>query len=214
MLLGFITNFTILNIYKLKKMFTGIIETLAVISKLEKDKGNLTITLKTKLASEFKIDQSVSHNGICLTVVHVLRDQYTVTAIEETIEKSTIGSWRVGDIINLERAMKIGDRLDGHMIQGHVDQVGECSQVLEKNGSWMFTIQYAKSNNVTVEKGSIAINGISLTVVNSNENSFSVAIIPYTYEHTNFRNLKIGDCVNLEFDILGKYLAKMLSKSL
>ena len=132
MLLGFITNFTILNIYKLKKMFTGIIETLAVISKLEKDKGNLTITLKTKLASEFKIDQSVSHNGICLTVVHVLEDQYTVTAIEETIEKSSIGSWRVGDIINLERAMKIGDRLDGHMIQGHVDQVGECSQVLEK----------------------------------------------------------------------------------
>lgn len=195
-------------------MFTGIIETLAVISKLEKDKGNLTITLKTKLASEFKIDQSVSHNGICLTVVHILGDQYTVTAIEETIEKSTIGSWRVGDIINLERAMKIGDRLDGHMIQGHVDQVGECSQVLEKNGSWMFTIQYAKSNNVTVEKGSIAINGISLTVVNSNENSFSVAIIPYTYEHTNFKNLKIGDCVNLEFDILGKYLAKMLSKSL
>ena len=195
-------------------MFTGIIETLAVISKLEKDKGNLTITLKTKLASEFKIDQSVSHNGICLTVVHVLRDQYTVTAIEETIEKSTIGSWRVGDIINLERAMKIGDRLDGHMIQGHVDQVGECSQVLEKNGSWMFTVQYAKSNNVTVEKGSIAINGISLTVVNSNENSFSVAIIPYTYEYTNFKNLKIGDCVNLEFDILGKYLAKMLSKSL
>ena len=214
MLLGFITNFTILNIYKLKKMFTGIIETLAVISKLEKDKGNLTITLKTKLASEFKIDQSVSHNGICLTVVHVLRNIYTVTAIEETIEKSTIGSWRVGDIINLERAMKIGDRLDGHMIQGHVDQVGECSQVLEKNGSWMFTIKYAKSNNVTVEKGSIAINGISLTVVNSNENSFSVAIIPYTYEHTNFKNLKIGDCVNLEFDILGKYLAKMLSKSL
>mgnify|MGYP001193318861 FL=1 len=214
MLLGFITNFTILNIYKLKKMFTGIIETLAVISKLEKDKGNLTITLKTKLASEFKIDQSVSHNGICLTVVHVLEDQYTVTAIEETIEKSSIGSWRVGDIINLERAMKIGDRLDGHMIQGHVDQVGECSQVLEKNGSWMFTVQYAKSNNVTVEKGSIAINGISLTVVNSNENSFSVAIIPYTYEHTNFKNLKIGDCVNLEFDILGKYLAKMLSKSL
>ena len=195
-------------------MFTGIIETLAVISKLEKDKGNLTITLKTKLALEFKIDQSVSHNGICLTVVHVLEDQYTVTAIEETIEKSSIGSWRVGDIINLERAMKIGDRLDGHMIQGHVDQVGECSQVLEKNGSWMFTVQYAKSNNVTVEKGSIAINGISLTVVNSNENSFSVAIIPYTYEHTNFKNLKIGDCVNLEFDILGKYLAKMLSKSL
>jgi riboflavin synthase len=214
MLLGFITNFTILNIYKLKKMFTGIIETLAVISKLEKDKGNLTITLKTKLASEFKIDQSVSHNGICLTVVHVLEDQYTVTAIEETIEKSSIGSWRVGDIINLERAMKIGDRLDGHMIQGHVDQVGECSQVLEKNGSWMFTVQYAKSNNVTVEKGSIAINGISLTVVNSNVNSFSVAIIPYTYEYTNFKNLKIGDCVNLEFDILGKYLAKMLSKSL
>jgi len=194
-------------------MFTGIIETLATISKLEKNQGNLTITLNSKLATELKVDQSVSHNGICLTVVGISEEEYIVTAIEETIKKSSIGLWKIGDFINLERAMKIGDRLDGHMIQGHVDQIGKCTEALEKNGSWLFTIQYEKSNNVTVEKGSIAINGISLTVVNSNENSFSVAIIPYTYDHTNFNNLKVGDQVNLEFDILGKYLAKMLSKA-
>ena len=139
-------------------------------------------------------------------------NEYVVTAIEETISKSSIGSWKVGDEINLERAMKIGDRLDGHMIQGHVDQVGECIGVVEKDGSWFYTIKYCKSNNITVEKGSIAINGISLTVVGSNKNSFSVAVIPYTYKNTNFNVLKIGDIVNLEFDILGKYLEKMLSK--
>ena len=194
-------------------MFTGIVETVAQISKLEKTQGNLNITLKSKLAREFKVDQSVSHNGICLTVVDVLEQQYVVTAIQETIEKSSIGSWKTGDSINLERAMKIGDRLDGHMIQGHVDQIGQCTEILEKNGSWMFTIEHESSGHVTVEKGSIAVNGISLTVVNSNENNFSVAIIPYTYNHTNFNNLSVGDNVNLEFDILGKYIAKMLSKS-
>ena len=180
---------------------------------MKKKKGNLNITLKSSLTATFKIDQSISHNGICLTVVFIKNNEYVVTAIDETIQKSSIGSWRAGDLINLERAMKIGDRLDGHMIQGHVDQIGKCSKIIQKNGSWIFTIQYAKSNNVTVEKGSIAINGISLTVVNSNENDFSVAIIPYTYEHTNFKNLNTGDSVNLEFDILGKYIAKMLSKS-
>ena len=213
MLTVFITNFTILNIYKLTKMFTGIVETVALISKLEKKQGNLNITLKSKLSKEFKIDQSVSHNGICLTVVDVSEQEHVVTAIQETIEKSSVGSWKIGDSINLERAMKIGDRLDGHMIQGHVDQIGQCMKILEKNGSWMFTIKHESSNNITVEKGSIALNGISLTVVNSNENNFSVAIIPYTYNHTNFNNLKVGDNVNLEFDILGKYIAKMLSKS-
>ncbi len=193
-------------------MFTGIIETIAVISNLEKEKSNLNITLKSDLTNEFKIDQSISHNGICLTVVDINNNEYVVTAIEETISKSSIGSWKVGDEINLERAMKIGDRLDGHMIQGHVDQVGECIGVVEKEGSWFYTIKYCKSNNITVEKGSIAINGISLTVVGSNKNSFSVAVIPYTYKNTNFNVLKIGDIVNLEFDILGKYLEKMLSK--
>ena len=160
------------------------------------------------------MDQSVSHNGICLTVVDVSKEKYVVTAIEETIEKSSIGFWEVGDFINIERAMKIGARLDGHMIQGHVDQIGQCTELIEKNGSWMFTFKYTSSNNVTVEKGSIAVNGISLTVVNSKENSFSVAIIPYTYDHTNFNRLKVGDNVNLEFDILGKYIAKMLAKAL
>jgi len=193
-------------------MFTGIIETIAVISNLEKEKSNLNITLKSDLTNEFKIDQSISHNGICLTVVDINNNEYVVTAIEESISKSSIGSWKVGDEINLERAMKIGDRLDGHMIQGHVDQVGECIDVVEKDGSWFYTIKYCKSNNITVEKGSIAINGISLTVVGSNKNSFSVAVIPYTYKNTNFNALKIGDIVNLEFDILGKYLEKMLSK--
>ena len=193
-------------------MFTGIIETIAVISKLEMGKGNLHITLKSNLTNEFKIDQSVSHNGICLTVVDINNKEYVVTVIEETISKSSIGSWKVGDQINLERAMKMGDRLDGHMIQGHVDQVGKCIDIVEKDGSWVFTIQYSESNNITVEKGSIAINGISLTVLESNNNSFSVAIIPYTYSNTNFKTLKVGDTVNLEFDILGKYLEKMLYK--
>jgi riboflavin synthase len=193
-------------------MFTGIIETVGLISNLEKFKGNLNITLKSKLAKELKVDQSVSHNGVCLTVIDVSNDHYTITAIEETIKKSNIGFWKVGDVINLERAMKIGDRLDGHMIQGHIDQIGTCTKIIEEDGSWVFTFDYTPSGNITVEKGSIAINGISLTVVNSKKNSFSVAIIPYTYKYTNFNNLQVGDNINLEFDVIGKYISKILSK--
>ena len=167
--------------------------------------------MSSEITSELKIDQSVSHNGICLTVVEINNKLYTVTAIEETINKTTIRSWKINDVINLERAMKIGDRLDGHMIQGHVDQIGKCIDVEEKNGSWEFIIEHQKSNNITVEKGSIAVNGVSLTVIDSRPNQFKVAIIPFTYKHTSFKNLKKGDEVNLEFDILGKYLAKMAS---
>jgi len=190
-------------------MFTGIIENLAKIVAIENSQGNLNITLSSSLASELKVDQSVSHNGICLTVVSINNDQYTVTAIEETINKTTIKKWQKGDLINLERAMKIGDRLDGHMIQGHVDQIGKCIKSETKNGSWEYTIEYEKSDNITVEKGSIAINGVSLTVIDSMSNGFKVAIIPYTYKHTCFQNLENGNDVNLEFDILGKYLTKM-----
>ena len=190
-------------------MFTGIIENLAKIVAIENSQGNLNITLSSSLASELKVDQSVSHNGICLTVVSINNDQYTVTAIEETINKTTINKWQKGDLINLERAMKIGDRLDGHMIQGHVDQIGKCIKSETKNGSWEYTIEYEKSDNITVEKGSIAINGVSLTVIDSMSNGFKVAIIPYTYKHTNFQNLEKGNDVNLEFDIFGKYLTKM-----
>jgi len=192
-------------------MFTGIIENLAKIDSIKKNKKNLDITLSSSLTSEFKIDQSISHNGICLTVVNINESHYTVTAIEETINKTTISKWRVGDLVNLERAMKIGGRLDGHMIQGHVDQIGQCIHVETMDGSWEYTIQYEKSENITVEKGSIAINGVSLTVIDSRPNQFKVAIIPYTFEHTSFNKLKKNDYVNLEFDILGKYLSKMIS---
>jgi len=190
-------------------MFTGIIENLAKIISIKKSKSNLDITLSSSLTSEFKIDQSISHNGICLTVINIDGNNYTVTAIEETINKTTINSWKKGDSVNLERAMKLGDRLDGHMIQGHVDQIGTCVDVITKDGSWEYAIQYEKSENLTVEKGSIAVNGVSLTVIDSKTNSFKVAIIPYTYEHTNFKTLRKGDLINLEFDILGKYLYKM-----
>ena len=190
-------------------MFTGIIENLAKIISIKKSKSNLDITLSSSLTSEFKIDQSVSHNGICLTITNIDGNNYTVTAIEETINKTTINSWKKGDFVNLERAMKLGDRLDGHMIQGHVDQIGTCVDVTTKDGSWEYAIQYEKSENLTVEKGSIAVNGVSLTVIDSKTNSFKVAIIPYTYEHTNFKTLRKGDLINLEFDILGKYLYKM-----
>jgi len=193
-------------------MFTGIVEDSGVVLNLVANKGNLNITLSSKLVSEFKIDQSVSHNGICLTVVEIKNNTYTVTAIGETISKTNISSWKVGEEINLERAMKIGARLDGHMIQGHIDQVGECTKANETNGSWEYVFKYDASLNITVEKGSIAVNGVSLTVVESDENSFSVAIIPYTYSHTNFKNFTVGSVVNLEFDILGKYLMKMLPK--
>jgi riboflavin synthase len=190
-------------------MFTGIIENLAKIISINKSKSNLDITLSSSLTSEFKIDQSISHNGICLTIINIDGNNYTVTAIEETINKTTINSWKKGDSVNLERAMKLGDRLDGHMIQGHVDQIGTCVDVTTKDGSWEYAIQYEKSENLTVEKGSIAVNGVSLTVIDSKTNSFKVAIIPYTYEHTNFKTLRKGDLINLEFDILGKYLYKM-----
>ncbi len=190
-------------------MFTGIIENVAKIISINKSKSNLDITLSSSLTSEFKIDQSISHNGICLTIINIDRNNYTVTAIEETINKTTINSWKKGDSVNLERAMKLGDRLDGHMIQGHVDQIGTCVDFTMKDGSWEYVIQYEKSENITVEKGSIAVNGVSLTVIDSKTNSFKVAIIPYTYEHTNFKTLRKGDLINLEFDILGKYLYKM-----
>ena len=190
-------------------MFTGIIENLAKIISINKSKSNLDITLSSSLTSEFKIDQSISHNGICLTIINIDGNNYTVTAIEETINKTTINNWKKGDSVNLERAMKLGDRLDGHMIQGHVDQIGTCVDFTMKDGSWEYVIQYEKSENITVEKGSIAVNGVSLTVIDSKTNSFKVAIIPYTYEHTNFKTLRKGDLINLEFDILGKYLYKM-----
>ena len=190
-------------------MFTGIIENLAKIISIKKSKSNLDITLSSSLTSEFKIDQSISHNGICLTVINIDGNNYTVTAIEETINKTTINSWKKGDFVNLERAMKLGDRLDGHMLQGHVDQIGTCVDFTMKDGSWEYVIQYEKSENLTVEKGSIAVNGVSLTVIDSKTSSFKVAIIPYTYEHTNFKTLRKGDLINLEFDILGKYLYKM-----
>ncbi|TXE18381.1 riboflavin synthase [Psychroserpens burtonensis] len=191
-------------------MFTGIIEDLGIVTKLDKQQGNLHLTVKSTLTNELKIDQSVAHNGICLTVVAISGDNYTVTAIKETIDKTNIGDLQQGDIINLERAMKLGDRLDGHIVQGHVDQVGTCESVKEENGSWLYSFSYdASLGNVTIEKGSATVNGVSLTVVNSKKNNFSVAIIPYTYEHTNFKHLKKGSKINLEFDVLGKYIQKL-----
>jgi len=195
-----------------RQMFTGIIETLGIVKGLTKQDGNLHITVSCPLTSELKIDQSVAHNGVCLTVVSIENKNYTVTAIQETIEKTNVGDWKEGDYINLERAMKLGDRLDGHIVQGHVDQTGFCKSIEETNGSWLYTFSYDSSlNNITIEKGSITVNGVSLTVVNSLVNEFSVAIIPYTYEHTNFHNFNVGTKVNLEFDVIGKYVSKLHS---
>ena len=191
-------------------MFTGIIENLSEIKEIVEEGDNLSISFYSNITDELKIDQSVSHNGICLTVVKIENNIYNVTAIKETILKSSIKNWKVGDLINIERAMKLGDRLDGHMVQGHVDQTAICKKILEENGSWYFDFEYDKSDNLTIEKGSIAINGVSLTVVNSNQNTFSVAIKPYTYNHTNFKNISIGDLVNLEFDMIGKYISKII----
>ena len=193
-------------------MFTGIIENIALVKEIKKDGDNLIFTFESDLTSELKIDQSISHNGICLTVVDITDNTYSVVAIKETVLKSSIKNWKVGDKVNLERAMKIGNRLDGHIVQGHVDQVGVCEKISEELGSWYFTFRYEKSDNITIEKGSIAINGISLTVVDSQTNKFSVAIIPYTYNHTNFKNLNIGDTVNLEFDMVGKYISKLVNQ--
>lgn len=193
-------------------MFTGIIENIAIVKIIKKDGDNLVFTFESNIASELKIDQSVSHNGICLTVVDIFENNYSVVAIKETVLKSSIKNWKIGDEINLERAMKIGDRLDGHLVQGHVDQIAICENIKEEKGSWYFSFKYKKSENITIEKGSISVNGISLTVVNSKTNKFSVAIIPYTYNHTNFKNLKVGDTVNLEFDMVGKYISKLVSQ--
>lgn len=196
-------------------MFTGIIETLGTIREIKKENTNLHISIRSSLTDELKIDQSVAHNGVCLTVIAITENQYTVTAIKETIEKTNLSDWKVGDTVNLERAMKLGDRLDGHIVQGHVDQTGTCKSIAEVNGSWYYTFEYdEKLNNITIEKGSITVNGVSLTVVNSKENEFSVAIIPYTYEHTNFKNFKIGSKINLEFDVIGKYVSRLYSNKL
>ena len=191
-------------------MFTGIIETIGIISDIKKDQGNVHLTIQTNITNELKIDQSVAHNGVCLTVVEIFDNKHVVTAIQETINKTTLGLWKIGDKVNIERAMKLGDRLDGHIVQGHVDQTAVCTNIQEKNGSWEFTFEYDTAlNNITIEKGSITVNGTSLTVVNSAKNSFSVAIIPYTYEHTIFHTFEIGTKVNLEFDVVGKYIARM-----
>lgn len=191
-------------------MFTGIIETLGTVQEVKKEKNNVHITIASSITDELQIDQSVAHNGICMTVVAINKNLYTVTAIGETIKKTNISHWQTGDIINLERAMKLGDRLDGHIVQGHVDQIGNCIVAKETNGSWYYTFEYDESfQNITIEKGSITVNGVSLTVVDSGKNSFSVAIIPYTFEHTNFKNFKEGTKVNLEFDVIGKYVSKL-----
>ncbi|MGM0931817.1 MAG: riboflavin synthase [Bacteroidota bacterium] len=191
-------------------MFTGIIEETGEITALTRENGNLHIKVKAQITSELKVDQSVAHNGVCLTVVNIEGKEYTVTAIQETLEKSSLGDLKVGDFVNLERGMKLGARLDGHIVQGHVDQTAVCKDVLEKEGSWEFTFEYdPKQQNITIEKGSITINGVSLTVVNSKMHEFSVAIIPYTYEHTTFKYLKKGDKVNLEFDVIGKYVKRL-----
>lgn len=191
-------------------MFTGIVESLGVIQKIEREQDNVHIYIESNFTDELKIDQSVAHNGTCLTVVHVDKDVYQVTAIRETIEKTNLSDWQVGDHLNLERGMKLGDRLDGHIVQGHVDQTGTCIGVEDAEGSTYYTFEYDPSHhNITIEKGSITINGVSLTVVDSKRNQFSVAIIPYTKKHTTFQFLKKGDTVNLEFDVIGKYVARL-----
>jgi len=194
-------------------MFTGIIEELGEVVELQQEKDNLHITVKSKISSELKIDQSLAHNGVCLTVVGLGDETHTITAISETLEKSNLGNLQIGSKLNLERATKIGSRLDGHIVQGHVDQIGTCTRVEELEGSWVFSFAYDPTyNNITIEKGSITVNGVSLTVVNSKENAFSVAIIPYTFDNTNFHQIKPQSTVNLEFDVIGKYVARLLQK--
>ena len=193
-------------------MFTGIIENTARVVKITRENANIHYTLESDLTHELKIDQSVAHNGICLTVVAIDGNHYTVTAIDETLKKTNLGTVKEGDILNMERAMLMNARLDGHIVQGHVDQTATCTNVVNEDGSWRYTFEYDGSlQNVTIEKGSICINGVSLTVVDSSRNSFSVAVIPYTYEHTGFKNLKKGDLVNLEFDVIGKYVKRLMN---
>ena len=192
-------------------MFTGIIEDLGILKKIEKEKGNINLYFKSKLTQELKIDQSLSHNGVCLTVVSINNDIYKVTAVKETLDKSNLGGLKVNSIVNLERAMKSNARLDGHYVQGHVDQIAKCLNVRETDGSWYYEFEYDNtSNNITIEKGSIAVNGVSLTVVNSKLDGFSVAVIPYTYNNTNFKKIQKGDNVNIEFDMIGKYITKLI----
>ncbi len=200
----------IAKVTKFIDMFTGIIETLGRVEKIENDKKNTHFTIKTNITHELKVDQSVAHNGVCLTVVAISDDTYVVTAVKETLDKTNLGSLSEKDSVNIERAMKLGDRLDGHIVQGHVDQTAVCTKVSENGGSWTFTFAYdTVVNNITIEKGSITVNGVSLTVVDSRKNQFSVAIIPYTYEHTVFSQFKKGTVVNLEFDVIGKYVARL-----
>ena len=194
-------------------MFTGIIEDLGTVKTLNWEDTNLHIEIKSSIAKELKIDQSISHNGVCLTVINCNNKTYTVTAIKETLDKTNLNSLKVGSIINIERGLKLGDRLDGHIVQGHIDQVGKCIGFKSLNGSWLFEFEYDPIlNNITIEKGSITVNGVSLTVVNSKKNSFSVAIIPYTYLNTNFKELDVESIVNLEFDVVGKYVSRLYSK--
>lgn len=197
-------------------MFSGIVEEAATVTGLRYDNGNLHLTLQCSFTDELKIDQSVAHNGVCLTVVSIDGDRYTVTAIEETLQRSNLGLLKVGDKVNLERSMQVNGRLDGHIVQGHVDQTARCLSVVEENGSWRYTFAYdfspeiAAKGYTTVEKGSVTVNGVSLTVCNSQPDRFEVAIIPYTHEHTNFHRIEAGSIVNLEFDIIGKYLSNMM----
>jgi len=192
-------------------MFTGIIETLGEVRSLERESGNLHIRMASSLAPELRVDQSVAHNGVCLTVVALDDSTFTVTAVAETLAKSNLGQLQVGDRVNLERSMVLGDRLDGHIVQGHVDQTARCIRIEENDGSWVFGFEHEQlPTMVTVEKGSITVDGVSLTVVNAREGGFEVAIIPYTYEHTRFSDYRLGDLVNLEFDILGKYVSRLL----
>lgn len=192
-------------------MFTGIIEDLGQIVSVEKEGNNIHFSVKSALTKELKIDQSVAHNGVCLTVININDDIYTVTAIKETLAKTNLGDLTIGSLVNLERAMAASSRFDGHIVQGHVDQTGVCKSIKEENGSWMFTITHEAKDHITVEKGSITINGVSLTVVDSQRTQFSVCIIPYTFEHTTFKNLQSGNTVNLEFDIIGKYVERLLA---
>ena len=192
-------------------MFTGIIECTSTVDKVQKDKGNLNISLKSPITRELKIDQSLCHNGVCLTVVDINDDIYTVTVIAESLSRTNLGKVKPGDIVNLERSMSVNSRFDGHIVQGHVDEVAICTEAIETDGSWKYVFKHSQKN-ITVEKGSITINGVSLTVVESTSDSFSVAIIPYTYENTNFKNITSGSIVNLEFDILGKYISRLIKK--
>ena len=194
-------------------MFTGIIETFGRVEKIERENSNINFTFSSSITSELKVDQSLSHNGVCLTVVKIIDKNYVVTAIEETLKRTNLGALGLGDMVNLERCMPANGRFDGHIVQGHIDTTAKCLEINNLNGSWVFVFEYEKNkNNITVEKGSVTINGVSLTVVNSEENIFSVCIIPFTFEHTNFNKLTLGSIVNLEFDIIGKYLKKLLNK--